>query len=99
MRATPLSLSPSAESALPAAGVGLAPNSLEATLGALQHSLASQMDALMGRLGDVLRPTTERLNRLERAVEKLADAVHRDAVCSGLGAAGARSCVLVLGFV
>ena len=63
-------------------GVGLAPTSLEATLGALQHSLASQMasqmDALMGRLGDVLRPTTERLNRLERAVEKLADAMHRD---------------------
>jgi hypothetical protein len=38
--------------------------------------MANQMDALMSRLGDVLKPTTERLNRLERAVEKLAGALH-----------------------
>jgi hypothetical protein len=42
----------------------------------LSVQMANQMDALMSRLGDVLKPTTERLNRLERAVEKLAGALH-----------------------
>jgi hypothetical protein len=52
------------------------------TLDVMQRSLsvqmASQMDALMSRLSDVLKPTTERLNRLERAVERLAEAVQPD---------------------
>lgn len=53
----------------------------------LSLQMANQMDALMSRLGDVLKPTTDRLNRLERAVERLAGAIHSDT--DGSGAMGA----------
>jgi hypothetical protein len=57
---------------------GLNPE-LQETLSVIQHSLstqmASQMDGLLQRMGDLLRPTTQRLAKLERVVEKLSTAV------------------------
>ena len=66
-----------------AVGDGVDGGSGTAVLTELQRlfsaQMAAQMDSLVDRVGAILLPTAERLNRLERAVEKLADVVQTDA--------------------
>ena len=48
---------------------------LAAMQAALSQQLSLQMESLLGRISDVLQPTQGRVERLERAVQRLADSV------------------------